>query len=564
MTAKLGVATQALHAHVKGSQEVSEQLDQLAGLMEQARVSDDYFGPIGELMAFSYFDSLEECRNTAKKAAQFMEHMSQSVTECAENYNATDEEQSANLGKIDVGAMGVSGGGPGTLNDVNSAGAADAEGYLAQHAGYGSSWASTSQSLSSASSPPDIAIATVNARAEQLNTITSPGQAFMDNGLGFLISIVISPLVELILEPAIGDPEQMRSTGKGWEEVAQWVEKMGEHETDRAKATTPVWEGRAGDAFRNQMHEFTGGTKAMATDVRGLKEALDTAADLFDAFVEMCVDILQELVMGLIIEWIAALAASWITAGASVGAASGLTASQVAITSTRLGTKVANLLHKLKPLITKLEDLLQALRKGPLSRVCDKMNELRNGNMAQQWVSRQVDANPLAKMVTRGENVDLRNARNALEETREAVTRGEKSPSDLDAAQDRVDAARDANKYESTTANRYSEQAVTDGEGTVRAQRDGQGNMRTSWGGEIEPERESATGEKATATNAVQAGLNAAGLSGEHRWQDAVIHQGSQAVVNEGIEQGVKQGYDETTEASDQERQEAQERGFSV
>ncbi|MBA8825123.1 uncharacterized protein YukE [Saccharopolyspora lacisalsi] len=563
MTARIGVATQALHAHSKGSREASDHLAQLADLLEQARVSDDCFGPIGELMAYSYFNSLEECQGTAKKAGQFMDHMARNVTRCAENYTGTDQEQSANLSKIDVSAMRVPGSGPGTLGDVNGAGGPPG-GFWEQTAGYGSSWASTSQGLSKASSPPDIAIATVNARMEQLNTITSPGQAFIDNGLGFLVSLAISPLVELVLEPAIGDPEQMRSTGKGWEEVAQWVEKMGEHETDRAEATAPVWEGRAGDAFRAQMHEFTGGATALANDVRGLKEALDTAADVFDAFVEMCVDIIQEFVMGLIIEWLAALAASWITAGASVGAASGLTAAQTAITSTRLGTKVANLLHKLKPLITKLEDLLQAMRKGPLSKVCDKMNELRNGNVAQQWVARQVDANPLVKMATRGENVNLRKAERVYEETRQAAERGEKTADDVATAQRHVDAARDANKYESTTANRYAEQSVTDSEGTVRAERDSNGNLKASWSGEIKPEHEKATGEKATATNAVQAGLNAVGLNGEHRWQDAVINQSTQAVVNEGGEQLIKQSYDESTEASDQDQQAAQERGFSI
>ncbi|MGJ7906908.1 WXG100 family type VII secretion target [Actinopolyspora sp. H202] len=379
MSGKLRIQTEALYAYRDGSQQVAGHLEQLSEVIEQARVSHDCFGPIGYMLARGYFNSLQECRDSASKASRFMNDTGEAVAECAQSYTETDEAESGKIAKIDLSAMRAGGSGPGGLSDVNSAGADEARGEMEQIAGYGSSWASASQSLARASDPPSIAIATVNARSEQLNALTSPGQAFVDNGLGFLISIVISPLVELILEPAVGDPAQMRSTGKGWAEVADWVDRLAEHEGERAQATEPVWEGQAAAAFREQMDEFVSGAKALATDIRGMKESLDLAADLFDAFVEMCIDIIQELVIGLIVEWLAALAASWITAGASVGAASGMTAAQVAITGTRLGSKVANLFHKLRPIVTKLEDLLQSLRKGPLNELVEKMNTSATG-----------------------------------------------------------------------------------------------------------------------------------------------------------------------------------------
>jgi uncharacterized protein YukE len=223
----------------------------------------------------------------------------------------------------------------------------------------------------------------------------------LDNGLGFLIGIVISPLVELVLEPAIGDPEQMRSTANGWAQVAQWLDDVGEHEQNRADATKQPWAGEAGDSFRRQMAEFSGGAAAFANDIRGVQQILEIAADLFDAFVEIVIDIIQELVMGLIIEWLAALAASWITAGASVGAAGATTTAQVGITGGRLGMKVKQLLGKLKPLIEKLEDILKALRNGPLKKVVERAEGLRNGNWFEKRLADQVDKNPLAKIVTK-------------------------------------------------------------------------------------------------------------------------------------------------------------------
>ncbi|TDD84955.1 WXG100 family type VII secretion target [Saccharopolyspora karakumensis] len=546
------VAPEALSAHSRGSDGVSQHLDQLAQVLEQARVSDDCFGPLGELMAFAYFDSLEECRDLATKAGGFMQHIAQAVADCAKDYAETDQKEADNLGGIDIAGLGGAGSGPGTIGGVNGAGGAR-RGFMDQTAAYGMSTASAAQDLAKAENPPDIAIATVNARMEQLQLVTSPGQSFVDNGLGFLISLVISPLVEFVLEPAIGDPEQMRATAKGWEQVAEWLEKLGEQEQQRAEATRPAWEGQAGDAFRKQMTEFTDGSRAFATDVLGLKQMLELAADLFDAFVEMVIDIIQELVLGLIIEWIAALAASWITAGASVGAATGMTAGQVAITGTRLGTKVAELLHKLKPLVTKLEELLVQLRRGPLRQVVEKMNDLRGGNVAQRWVSRQIDANPLAKTLTRGDHASLGRAQDAVRDAERAVTEGRPNAVEsLADARERL-ARAEANDMASTTGNRFARQEVTDATAP---------DVRRSWSGDLS---QSARGEQALATNAVQAGLGTVGLGGQTRVTDAVLGEGLQTATEQGIEQGVKYGYDKAAEpSSSEERQAAENRGFEM
>lgn len=400
MSTGYDVQPDALTAHAAGSKEAAGHFGSLAGLLQQARVSDDCFGPLGELMAYKYFDSLQECQDLANQAKSFLDQISEKTTMAAKAY--ADHESGTTAA---ISGLADGGSGPGSLSDVNHAGDAGRKGYLEQNGGYGSSWLSTSSEVSQASSPPDVAIATVHARMEQLQLITSPGQSFLDNGLGFLIGIVISPLVEFVLEPAIGDPEQMRSTAKGWEQVAKWLDDTAEHERKRADLTKEPWKGDAGDAFRTQMTEFSGGAKAFASEVRGLQQILEIAADLFDAFVEIVIDILQELVMGLIIEWLAALAASWITAGASVGAATAVTEGEVAVTGGRLGLKVKELLGKLKPLIQELEKLLQKLRTGPLKKVVERAEGLRNGNFLEKRLADAIDKNPIAKILTKANPV---------------------------------------------------------------------------------------------------------------------------------------------------------------
>ncbi|WP_433869940.1 WXG100 family type VII secretion target [Saccharopolyspora sp. CA-218241] len=264
--------------------------------------------------------------------------------------------------------------GPGTFADLNAdrpttknwAEQALTRGSSAANAAYGVRDAAANTNagnLADGSSAPEWTSAVISARQQQLELMQNPGQAFLDNGLGFLVSIVLSPLIE-IAEQAVGDPEQMRATGKGWEQVAQWLDEVGDQEKQRAEATASSWVGADGDAFRKQMTEFGDGSKALAEDVRGLKDALDNAADLFDMFVELFINIITELIISLIIQWLAALAASWITAGASVGAAGATTTASVGITGGRIATQVAKVQAKLYKLLKKLEEILSRMRES--------------------------------------------------------------------------------------------------------------------------------------------------------------------------------------------------------
>jgi flavin-binding protein dodecin len=81
----------ALLAHSQGSQEAADQFGQLASLLEQARVSDDCFGPLGELMAFKYFEGLKECQDMANKAKGFLEGVSERTEQTAQTYRDVED-----------------------------------------------------------------------------------------------------------------------------------------------------------------------------------------------------------------------------------------------------------------------------------------------------------------------------------------------------------------------------------------------------------------------------------------------------------------------------------------
>ncbi|WP_433869389.1 WXG100 family type VII secretion target [Saccharopolyspora sp. CA-218241] len=295
--------------------------------------------------------------------------------------------------------------GPGDFQALNE-GDGESKNWFEQAAGRGSSAVGAAQDLADASSPPEWGAAVVSARMEQLELLSSPGQSLMSNGLGFLVSIVLSPLIE-IAEYAIGDPEQMRSTGEGWEQVATWLDEVGEQEKRRAEATAAGWQGADGDAFRKQMTEFGDGVTALAADVRDLKGTLDMIADIFDMFVEFVIQIITELVIGLIVQWLAALAASWITAGASVATAGTTTTVQVGSTGMRITMRVSKLQMQLAKLVQRMEDLLKNIRQvGRLRSVIDQANGLRNGGQVAQFVGRRLDANPVFNTLTRA-NEDL-------------------------------------------------------------------------------------------------------------------------------------------------------------
>ncbi|GAA4002225.1 hypothetical protein GCM10022247_23730 [Allokutzneria multivorans] len=280
--------------------------------------------------------------------------------------------------------------GPGSFAELNK-GDDKQKNWFEQLAGRGSSWVGSAQDLADATSPPEIAVATVKSRAELLQTIASPGKALADNGLGFLVSLVMSPLVE-IAEWAVGDPEQMRATGEGWAKVGSWLDEVAIAERRRAAATEAVWVGAAATAFRAQMESFATAVDGLADDVREIKEVLDTIADLFDMLVEFFIEAITELVIGVLVQWLAAIAAAWLTAGTSTAMAMSATFARVGGTAARLSTKAASVQRQLFGLVEQLEKNLVRVRgTGGIRHVLNEMEKLRGGRWFEKQGMTQLD-----------------------------------------------------------------------------------------------------------------------------------------------------------------------------
>jgi hypothetical protein len=87
------VSGDALAQYGEGSKSLSGKFGELAKLLEQARVDDQCFGPIGDAVGLSsgYFDSLQECQTMATKAMQYMEHVSEQIGETVKTYHEVDK-----------------------------------------------------------------------------------------------------------------------------------------------------------------------------------------------------------------------------------------------------------------------------------------------------------------------------------------------------------------------------------------------------------------------------------------------------------------------------------------
>lgn len=117
----------------------------------------------------------------------------------------------------------------------------------------------------------------------------------------------------------------------------------------------------------------------------------------------------------------------------------------------------------------------------------EKMNHLRNGNMIQRWAGRQLDSNPVTKLVTRGSDnaTEVRNAKTALSNAQERLDNSGSLPEE----QQRLlrQEVRDAQKRygeintASTTPNRFMKDREADPETSYK----NDGTVRTSWTGNI-------------------------------------------------------------------------------
>ncbi|WP_257900945.1 hypothetical protein [Saccharothrix obliqua] len=102
------IVPEALTAFAGGSESLAGKFGQLADLLEQARVDDQCFGPIGDLVGLSsgYFSSLDECRQLATDAAGFLEQTGDQLRQSFEVYQGVDDGVSQALTQLGDGLGG--------------------------------------------------------------------------------------------------------------------------------------------------------------------------------------------------------------------------------------------------------------------------------------------------------------------------------------------------------------------------------------------------------------------------------------------------------------------------
>ncbi|MFI9010943.1 hypothetical protein ACIGNX_27265 [Actinosynnema sp. NPDC053489] len=102
------VMPEALTAFANGSDSLAEKFGALAGLLEQARVDDQCFGPIGDAVGLSsgYFSSLEECRKLATDAQEFLKQTGEQLQQSFEVYQGVEDGLSQGFTQIGNGLGG--------------------------------------------------------------------------------------------------------------------------------------------------------------------------------------------------------------------------------------------------------------------------------------------------------------------------------------------------------------------------------------------------------------------------------------------------------------------------
>ena len=95
----------ALTAFAKGSDSLAEKFGALAKLLEQARVDDQCFGPIGDAVGLSsgYFKSLQECQQLATDAQGFLKQTGEQLQQTFDVYQGVDQGLHQAFGQLGKG-----------------------------------------------------------------------------------------------------------------------------------------------------------------------------------------------------------------------------------------------------------------------------------------------------------------------------------------------------------------------------------------------------------------------------------------------------------------------------
>lgn len=90
----LRVTPETLSGHSQGCESLADKFAQLADLLHQARVDDQCFGPVGQVIGMlnGYYSSLEECQDLAEKAQAFLQRTAQSLRDAEKDHADSDKQ----------------------------------------------------------------------------------------------------------------------------------------------------------------------------------------------------------------------------------------------------------------------------------------------------------------------------------------------------------------------------------------------------------------------------------------------------------------------------------------
>ncbi|MEV4823876.1 hypothetical protein [Micromonospora sp. NPDC049274] len=209
----------------------------------------------------------------------------------------------------------------------------------------------------------DVTIGGVGTSMEVLATCVDPIGSVVSWGVAWLIEHV-KPLSDA-LDWLAGDPDQITAYAQTWHNVSRHVSDQATALSEAVRTEIATWTGPASEAYRRYSDQHL-------RHLAGLADATDLIGTVVEG-AGLLVALVRELVRDLIADFVSVLAVRlwvWLAeAGLTLGAATPLVAAQVSSLVAKWAAKVAGLLtalarsvSRLRPILSKLGELLDTLR----------------------------------------------------------------------------------------------------------------------------------------------------------------------------------------------------------
>ncbi|MGV9211028.1 hypothetical protein ACTFTM_04100 [Micromonospora sp. RB23] len=209
----------------------------------------------------------------------------------------------------------------------------------------------------------DLTIGGFGTSMEVLATCVDPIGSIVSWGVAWLIEHV-KPLSDA-LDWLAGDPDQITAYAQTWHNVSRQVGDQATALSEAVRTEIATWTGPASEAYRRYSDQHL-------RHLAGLADATDLIGTVVEG-AGLLVALVRELVRDLIADFVSVLAVRlwvWLAeAGLTLGAATPLVAAQVSSLVAKWAAKVSGLLtalarsvSRLRPILSKLGELLDALR----------------------------------------------------------------------------------------------------------------------------------------------------------------------------------------------------------